>query len=990
MTHFEKNRIDAEISNSGSSTDPFASAVRATRMPMIITDPHRPDNPIIFVNDAFSKLTGYAREEILGRNCRFLQGPLTDRADIARIREAIECREPIEIELRNYKKNGETFWNRVLISPVFGADGELTHFFASQFDVTLQRAHILELTESARRGEQALDTLVERERRVLADIASGTPLRQVLERLLLAVEAQAGNSMRTSILIMGEDGRHLTHGAAPSLPAAFNEAIDGIPVGEGVGSCGTAMSREAPVYVSDIATDPLWTDFRALAKDHDLAACWSTPIKAADGNLLGTFAIYYREPREPVSGDLDTIAAISQTAALAIERYRSDAALRTSEARLRLAIDAGQIGEWELDLDRNTSVRALRHDQIFGYDRPVKDWGIDTFLAHVVPEDRQAVETSFSRAAESGIWKIQCRIKRSNDGEIRWINSYGAPQSDETGRIVKLFGVVQDITEQKMAEIGLRDLNEALESQAAERTDRLRLYGDIIQSSAAPICAFDTDYRLIAFNRAHSSEFFRIFGHHVQLGEVFPDLFSSDQAPVMRGLMTRALTGESFSVTEEFGDPDLAKPHWEVSYSPLRNAAGTVIGAFHYAKDISEKMKAEAELASTQEALRQSQKMEAVGQLTGGLAHDFNNLLAVITGSLELLERRVIQGRIGEIERFVVSAQSAAKRATALTHRLLAFSRRQTLDPRPMGVNQLIAGMDDLLRRTVGPGITVETVGAAGLWNTLVDPSQLENALLNLCINARDAMPDGGRLTIETANRWLDERAAKQRDLPIGQYVSLCVSDTGTGMPPEVIAKAFDPFFTTKPIGQGTGLGLSMIYGFARQSGGQVRIYSEVGQGTTICVYLPRHYGGTEETDQVPQSAPETAQQGETVLVVDDEPGVRMLVAEVLEELGYAVIEAEDGPSALKVIASKARIDLIVTDVGLPGGMNGRQVADAARVARSGLKVLFITGYAENAAVGNGHLDPGMAVITKPFAVDTLGNKVKDLLMHTSVQKHHA
>ena len=385
-----------------------------------------------------------------------------------------------------------------------------------------------------------------------------------------------------------------------------------------------------------------------------------------------------------------------------------------------------------------------------------------------------------------------------------------------------------------------------------------------------------------------------------------------------------------------------------------------------------------------EEALRQSQKMEAVGQLTGGLAHDFNNLLTGVTGSLELLQARIAQGRMEDVDRYVGAAQGAAKRAASLTQRLLAFSRRQTLDPRPTNLNRLVAGMEELVRRTVGPGIAVETVAAqaaGGLWLTLVDQGQLENALLNLCINARDAMPDGGRITIETANKWLDERTARGRELPPGPYVSLCVSDTGTGMTPEMSARAFDPFFTTKAIGQGTGLGLSMIYGFARQSGGQVWICSEVGQGTAMCLYLPRHFGVEDAAVMPPEPAEAPpAGQGETVLVVDDEPTVRMLVTEVLDDLGYTAIEAEDGAAGLRVLQSDARIDLLVTDVGLPGGLNGRQVADAARVARPDLKVLFITGYAENAVLSHAHLAPGMHVLTKPFAMETLANRIKELI----------
>jgi hypothetical protein len=388
-----------------------------------------------------------------------------------------------------------------------------------------------------------------------------------------------------------------------------------------------------------------------------------------------------------------------------------------------------------------------------------------------------------------------------------------------------------------------------------------------------------------------------------------------------------------------------------------------------------------AELLRAEEQLRQSQKMEAVGQLTGGLAHDFNNLLAGISGSLELMSTRLTQGRHQDVDRYLAAAQGATKRAAALTHRLLAFSRRQALEPKATDVNRLVSGMVELIQRTVGPSIQIETVGLAGLWTALVDPSQLENALLNLCINARDAMPEGGKITVETANRWIDRHAAKEHDMPEGQYLSLCVTDTGTGMPADVIAKAFDPFFTTKPTGEGTGLGLSMIYGFAKQSGGQVRIYSEVGHGTTVCLYLPRHTGDAECDEVLPETGLlPFAEAGETVLIVDDEPTVRMLVTDVLGDLGYTAVEAADGAGGLKVLQSDARIDLLITDVGLPGGLNGRQMADAARIARPNLKVLFITGLAENALLHSGQLEPGMAVLTKPFAVDTLAARIRELI----------
>jgi PAS domain S-box-containing protein len=388
-----------------------------------------------------------------------------------------------------------------------------------------------------------------------------------------------------------------------------------------------------------------------------------------------------------------------------------------------------------------------------------------------------------------------------------------------------------------------------------------------------------------------------------------------------------------------------------------------------------------AERERVEDALRQAQKMEAVGQLTGGLAHDFNNLLTGISGSLELLRNRVERGRLEEAARYIGLAQSAANRAAALTHRLLAFSRRQALDPVPTNANRLIGSMEDLINRTVGPAITCESVLAEDLWATLCDPNQLENALLNLAINARDAMPDGGTLSIATENVLVNERLAREYDIAPGGFVVIRVTDTGIGMPPDVVARAFDPFFTTKPLGLGTGLGLSMIYGFVRQSGGQAHIVSEPDRGTSVWLYLPRHM--TDEVSTASRIAGPSIHSGqadETVLLVDDETTIRMLVSEVLQDLGYNILLAEDGPSGLHILESSARIDLLITDVGLPGGLNGRQVADAARARRPGLKVLFITGYADNAVVGGGMLEPGMQIMTKPFDMSALATRVRDML----------
>jgi PAS domain S-box-containing protein len=487
------------------------------------------------------------------------------------------------------------------------------------------------------------------------------------------------------------------------------------------------------------------------------------------------------------------------------------------------------------------------------------------------------------------------------------------------------------------------------------------------------IYMLDTEGRVSSWNAG--AERFKGYSADEIMGEHFSRFYTEEDRAA--GVPVRALeTAKSEGRFEAEGwrvRKDGSRFWAMVIIDPIRNDVGDLIGYAKVTRDMSEKR-------AIEEQLRQSQKMEAVGQLTGGLAHDFNNLLTGISGSLEMMQVRIAQGRTNEIDRYLVAAQGGIKRAAALTHRLLAFSRRQTLDPKPTNVNRLLSELEELVRRTVGPGITVEVVGASGLWPTIVDPNQLENAVLNLCVNARDAMPDGGRLTIEAANKWLDERAARIHDLPVGQYVSICVTDTGTGMAPDVIAKAFDPFFTTKPIGEGTGLGLSMVYGFARQSGGQVRIYSELGQGTTMCLYLPRDSEeNIDEAMGLPPALNATGG-GEVVLVIDDDPTIRMLVGEVLADSGYAVLEAPNGPAGLKVLDSNARIDLLITDVGLPGGMNGRQVADAARINRPELKVLFITGYAENAVIGKSRLANGMFVMTKPFQMDVLAHRIREII----------
>lgn len=415
-------------------------------------------------------------------------------------------------------------------------------------------------------------------------------------------------------------------------------------------------------------------------------------------------------------------------------------------------------------------------------------------------------------------------------------------------------------------------------------------------------------------------------------------------------------------------------------------------------KDVTERVSAEGKLHQLNEtleqrvadalaqreiaesALRQAQKMEAVGQLTGGIAHDFNNLLAGITGSFELIIRRIEQERFSELPRYVEAGLGAAQRAAALTHRLLAFSRRQTLSPKATPANRLVEEFIDLVRRTMGPAIAVETDLDPSLWPALVDANQLENALLNLCINARDAMPDGGRLSISTMNVSLGEKEAGKRGLATGDYVTITVSDSGVGIPAEDVDRVFEPFFTTKPTGQGTGLGLSMVYGFARQSNGLVRIRSQPGQGTQVRIYLPRHDAEDEAPTAPPTRRSTHALPGATVLVVDDEPTVRMMIVDGLGLINVDCIEAGDGAAALAQLDRHEGIDLLITDVGLPGGLNGRQIADEARRRMPGLGVLFVTGYADSVILQKDTMETGVDILTKPFPIDELQRRAVRLL----------
>jgi len=766
----------------------------------------------------------------------------------------------------------------------------------------------------------------------------------------------------------------------------INGYADGVPPVNGLlpldtfGENHAAQMRQGKTMIyEDAQTDARFG--RAFCLEHGTRGHVSVPL-IRDGRYVGSLYVTHVRPHQWQPDEIALIEALADRIWDAAERGRAESRLHASEQRLRLVLESTGLGSWEYDALTGKTITSERHDEIFGYPAPLREWSFERFLAHILPADRAPVEAGFRAALEHGQdWDVECRMTRA-DGSAGWLKICAKPHRAPDGSIARLLGTVADISLRKQTENAVIDTAAKFETFA--RTMPSMVWTSLPDGSIDWFNAQVPEYSGIGE------------------AEMKPDGW----APVHPDDVTAASTAwrEAIASGQPFVTEYRIRRHdgmyrWHITRAvPIRGPEGEITYWIGTSTDIHDQKNAEqaladlnatlekqvrdrtAELMAAEASLRQSQKMEAVGQLTGGLAHDFNNLLTGISGSLELLDRRLAQGRISDLDRYLHTAQGAAKRAAALTHRLLAFSRRQTLDPKPTDMNRLISDIDELIRRTMGPAITVTVNTTAELWGVLVDPNQLENALLNLCINARDAMPDGGSLVIETGNETLDAAAAKALEVEAGFYVALSVTDTGSGMTPEVIARAFDPFFTTKPLGEGTGLGLSMVYGFARQSGGQAWISSESGNGTKVSIYLPRFIG--EQACVSEPAHPETLQPGggETVLVVDDEATVRMLVKEVLDDRGYQILQAEDGNSGLEILRSSLRIDLLVTDVGLPGGLNGRQLADAAILLRPDLKVLFITGYAENAVIGEGRLKPGMHVMIKPFSLEILGRRINEII----------
>lgn len=798
-----------------------------------------PEHRFVMNNRAHKEIIGY--RDVIGLTVAEAFPELEDQGFIDLLNQVYRTGEPyvgraIPVKLQRDGKVDEIFADFVF-QPFTDSDGNTTGIFLQGHDVTEHKR-----TERLRTAHNA----------VLESSIQQQDLGSSLDALIGAVEEHSTSGVLGSILLLDEDGKRLLHGAAPSLPDAYNDAIHGIEIGATVGSCGTAAFTKKPVFVSDIATDPLWAEFKDLAMGHRLRACWSIPILGGAGEVLGTFAMYHREPREPSEEDLSLVSLVTHTAALLISRMRAEGALRESEERFRLVAESAPVMLWMSDPQGGCAYLNRAQREFWGLGNETPD-GFD-WSETIHEDDREALFEPYSKAMADHIpFTAEARFRRA-DGEYRLLHTNAQPRLDSDGSFLGMIGVNVDVTETREAQQRLRDLNETLEARVVQ--------------------------------------------------------------------------------------------------------------------EISERRAAEI-------ALQQAQKMESIGKLTGGVAHDFNNLLQIISGNLQLLQ--VDSAGNERAERRIANAMQGVSRGAKLASQLLAFARRQPLEPKVVNIGRLVAGLEELLQRSIGEAVELETVISPSLWNTFVDPTQIENAVLNLAINARDAMDGEGKLTIEVNNASLDHEYKRQNpEVEPGQYVMIAVSDTGCGIPKDILAHVFDPFFTTKGEGKGSGLGLSMVYGFVKQSGGHVKIYSEQGEGTTVRIYLPRIHQAEDVAATVEPT--EVGGGKETILVVEDDEEVRSTVTEMLRGLGYTVLTAKDGLSALSIIDSGAAIDMLFTDVVMPGPLRSPELARKAQERLGDIPVLFTSGYTENAIVHGGRLDPGVDLLPKPYTRQTLASRIRDAL----------
>ena len=942
---------------------------------------------------------------------------------------------------------------------------------------------IIDITERKR-----LELIRQLESNMVEAVASSLELSPIMEKIVLGIESILPNTF-ASILLLDEEGKRLLHGAAPSLPNSYNDAIHGEPIGPAAGSCGTAAFLKRPVIVSDIANDPLWENYRDFALAYELRACWSHPIFDEKQKVIATFAIYHKQVKHPEPEQLDTIERISKIISIAINKQRNEERIRRSERRFHEAFQDAATGMAMSTPDGQIVECNLSFGEMLGYS--VEELSTLNFQQIIHPDDLDAFYQDINDIL-LGIHDSRVIEKRylHKSGDIVWSRISITSQRDDNDQPLHLLAICENITDTKLAEAKrseaersltqlLRNLpgvayrclfdehwtmlylsesfkrltgyeaedvlnNKCIDFASLIHPDDRQLPAQITAEAIAKKQSFQVEYRVIHKNGSvrwfweqgsgicnadgeveiiegyitditlqkeadasirqseqrfqllskatndaiwdwdlqtnriwWSDSFYSLFGSHKDKAEPTFEAWEKRVHPDDRKRVTGNLNRAVQTLQQSWSDNYRFQRN-DGSYADVidrgyviynnENAPVRMVGGI---TDISERLEIE-------EKLRQSQRLEAVGQLTGGVAHDFNNLLTVIVGNAEILtESLSVDSNLRGLSEMI---QEAADRGAELIRSLLAFARRQPLDPKHVDVNQLLMNFQALLARSIGETITLELELPTELWLAQVDPGQLENALLNLAINARDAMPSGGRLLIETLNIVLSEEYAAQHDVTPGDYVMVAVSDTGIGIAPENLDKVFEPFYTTKSKDKGTGLGLAMVYGFAKQSFGHVNVYSEVGQGTTIRLYLPRSPEEHAQHTLASHTRLEHPSGQESILVVEDDELVRSYVTAQLQASGYQVISASNGQQALEIIQGEQKIDLLFTDVVMPGGMTGRDLSDTAQRIRPGLKVLYTSGYTENSIVHHGRLDAGVMLLTKPYSREELMTKIHQAL----------
>jgi PAS domain S-box-containing protein len=805
--------------------------------------------------------------------------------------------------------------------------------------------HVHDIT--ARRREELIQRT---SNRILRLIALGGSLPTILRAAARSI-GDISPGLRAAIMTI-EGAGTLKVATAPHLPPAFVSALDGLSVGPASGCCGTAAFRRELTVAADIDTSPLWAGLREPALAHGLRACWSMPLTThTDGSVVATLAVYRDEPSGPSDADLAVLRHFAKLATIGIEHVRREEALRESERRMiQLAENVDEVFWISTSDGRRLAYINPAYEKISGRRREDLYRNPRELIDAIHPDDRIKINLAPKRFPD-GSFANEYRLIRP-DGSIRWIEDRRFPVRGNGVETTQTVGIAKDVTDAKLAQSRLRESEERLRIVTQATTDVVWDWNMVDDSVGW------SGLRERLGHDPGENATSRSWKDHVH-----PD----DYQRVVDGLHA-VIRGVSNEWQDEYRFRH-ANDKWVTVADRghvIRDERGKAVRMVGAMVDVTERRQLE-------DQLRQAQRLDAVGKLTGGVAHDFNNILMVIAANVEALQEEALDRSVAErLERI----GGATQRATSLTRQLLAFSRKQTLQPEFTDLNELIGVTSTLLHRTLGGEIDIETRLAPALGRTSVDRSQFESALVNLCVNARDAMPGGGRLTIETANVTFAEGDGSE--VTPGDYVMLAVTDNGSGMAADVVTRAFDPFFTTKDVGKGSGLGLSMVYGFVRQSKGHVDIKSQVGWGTTVRIYLPMVDG---EIEQAAASVQPAAPRGrERILVVEDNDEVREQVKIMLSGLGYEVVCAASGREALGLLDRAGEIGLLFTDVVMPGGMNGRDVAEAARRARPNLKVLFTSGYAEGALQNDGRLARGVLLLAKPYRKRDLAEKVREAL----------